>query len=157
MPANPEVQIKALEKKTALYDKKFEQYDKQLRQVDYDALVKKLKNLEKMIFAIAASLKEVKDVDKLMTKAGALNEKSAYKLAQAIAEKESEKVRKQMEKEDEAIKRENDKRMKQMEKDIEKWKKEAEEAARKSIAHVEKMNVERRLTILEGLIKTLGR
>ena len=62
-----------------------------------------------------------------------------------------------MEKEDEAIKRENDKRMKQMEKDIEKWKKEAEEAARKSIAHVEKMNVERRLTILEGLIKTLGR
>lgn len=146
MPANPEVQIKALEKKMSAYDKKFDQYDKQLKQVDYSALVKKLgeldkknkeleqknKELEKMLFTVASSLKEVKDPSKLLAKAGALNEKSAAKLSMAIAEKENQKLIKQVNKDN-------------------------EEAIKKAMAHFEKINIDVRLKALEGIVKSMAR
>lgn len=139
MPANPEVQIKALEKKMSVYDKKFDQYDKQFRQVDYDALVKKLnemdkkvKGLEKMLFTVASSLKDVKDPSKLMAKAGALDKDAAAKLSQAIAIREAEKMAKNAQKE-------------------------SEETLKKYMATVDKMNIDVRLKVLEGQIKSLGR
>ena len=58
-----------------------------------------IKALEKMLITVASSLKEVKDPSKLMEKAGALNEKSAAKLSQAIVEKENQKMMEQYNKE----------------------------------------------------------
>jgi len=111
---------------------KFDQYDKQLREVDYDALVKKLKDLEKMVILLAGPVKEVKDPARLLDKAGALSLKSAENLTQAMAEREAEKKMKQYQKESESL-------------------------IKASVAQFEKMNIDTRLKVLEGMVRGMAR
>ena len=131
--ANPEVQIKALEKKMALYDKKFDQYDKQLRQIDYNALVKKLEKLEKAVGILALSLR---DPQKFLRGQNLLDKETGGKLAKAIAERETEQLEKELKKE-----------LALVNKEVSASLKDAQKYAEKSV-------VEARLKSLEGLVAT---
>lgn len=117
--ANVEVQVKAIEKRLSGIEKKIDDYDKQFRQVDYGALVKKLENLEKAVGMLAASLKDPK-------KFGGgkmLDRETAAKLAQAVAEREAEKVRK-----------------------------EGEQIMKKAMADINKNQIDMRLKVLEAQV-----
>ena len=119
--ANVEVQVKAIEKRLSGIEKKIDDYDKQFRQIDYGALVKKLENLEKAVGMLAASLKDPKKVGG----GKMLDEKAAEKLAEAIAERKIEKVRK-----------------------------EHEQIMKKAMADINKSQLESRLKFLEAQVAT---
>jgi len=118
--ANIEAEVKAMDKRIGGLERKIDDYDKQLRQIDYGALVKKLENLEKAMGMLAASLKDPKK----FAGGNMLDKESGAKLAEAIAQRESEKA-----------------------------KKESEQIVKKVVADVEKMNIDARIKMLEVQVK----
>lgn len=130
--ANPGVQIKALEKKMALYDKKFDQYDKQLRQIDYTALCKKLDKLEK---TVALLIDTTKNPAKFLGN-DFMSPKEINELTKKSEERAIELNRKQIQQQLLLQKKERDKAQKQMQK------------------YVEKNYIEARLKTLDALVQS---